>query len=321
MSKHDTPDALSEIRRAIQSKRDGYTEQTLDLAAFETSLLADIAAFGFDATEKPSCRHEHVTIAGAGKVDTTMAFPKIGLTGSKPAPAPSKPAEMPREQPKQHPENRGNLLDQLRRQADTQQRELHSAIAQKNSANDGIDQALKGLFFYLHDFVQQLNVIKPEVPREYPLLDTLTLKRMSWQEGFADYRKQSDGANALTELVTFSYALSGPGSIIIEREGQAIERLRTMLFDFGLQFTCKEFRNARRFVERVEFAIQPQLSVNTRWRADFDKGVIILETRNLERLGSALFTIAPQRLDDALLDEFGRLILGEPNRFRELTRR
>ena len=42
---------------------------------------------------------------------------------------------------------------------------------------------------------------------------------------------------------------------------------------------------ARRFVERAEFEIQPQISVNARWKADFDKGVLMLETRNLERLG------------------------------------
>ena len=49
--------------------------------------------------------------------------------------------------------------------------------------------------------------------------------------------------------------------------------------------------------------------------------MISLETRNLERLGRALYSVRPQAVDQALLDDFGRLVLGQPNRFRELAKR
>lgn len=320
MSQHDAPDTSSAILRAIQAKRDRNTERTTDIAAFESSLLADIATFDLDAAEKRA-QQEHVAASRAGMSDPQLVFPALAPNRSSAAPATAKPQAKSADLAALTAEKRGGLLDQLRQQADIRQRELHSALAQRTSSNVAIDQALNYLFFYLHDFVQQLNVVKPEIPREYVLLDTIKLNRLNWQEGFSDYRKQSQGDGALIELVTFSYSLSSPGTIIVEREGLAIERFRTQLFDFGLQFTCKEFRNQRRFVERAEFEIQPQISVNARWKADFDKGVLILETRNLERLGSAMFTISPLQLDDALLDEFGRLILGQPNQFRELARR
>ena len=89
-----------------------------------------------------------------------------------------------------------------------------------------------------------------------------------------------------------------------------------------MDFTgLEEFKNERGYVERAEFEIRGEVSVGARWRADFDQGVLVLETRNLERLGSAVFTIRPQFVDDALLDDFGRLILGQANRFRELAKR
>jgi hypothetical protein len=94
-----------------------------------------------------------------------------------------------------------------------------------------------------------------------------------------------------------------------------------MLFDFGLPFTYKEFKNERSYVERAAFEIRSDVSVSARWRADFSKGAIILETRNLERLGSALYNLRPQVVDQALLDDFGRLVLGQRNRFRELAKR
>ena len=180
---------------------------------------------------------------------------------------------------------------------------------------------MKHLFFYLHDIVQQLNIVKPSIPHEFLVVDRCVLKQLAWQEGFADYRTQSQSAGALIELVTFTYRLVGAGLPIIEREGSGVDRLRAQLFDFGLPFTCKEFKNARSYVERAEFQVSSELSVSARWRADFDNHRVILETRNLERLGSAVFPIAPEAVDQALLEAFGRLVLGQPNQFRELARR
>lgn len=118
-----------------------------------------------------------------------------------------------------------------------------------------------------------------------------------------------------------SYQLQAARGFSASREGAAIERFRTLLFDYGLQFECKEYKNERRYVERAEFEVPGQLSVNVRWRADFHRGRVVLETRNLERLGSASYSVVPQSMTESLFDEFGRLVLGEPNTFRELLRR
>ena len=97
--------------------------------------------------------------------------------------------------------------------------------------------------------------------------------------------------------------------------------MRTSFFDYGLQFTCKEFKNERSYVERAEFEISGQVGVSARWKADFANACLVLESRNLERLGSAVSTLRPEAIDHALLDEFGRLLLGLPNNFRELAKR
>ena len=219
------------------------------------------------------------------------------------------------------PKISSSLLDQLRQRAEVRQREIHSALAERTSINEAIDQSLKHLFFYLHEFVQQLNIIKPDVPRDYPLIEQFELNQLTWQEGFADYRTQTQSAGALVELVSFSYHLSGSSALHVERDGPSVERFRAMLFNFGLPFTCKEFKNERQYVERAEFEISSEISVSARWRADFAQGAITLETRNLERLGSAIYSIRPHNVDQALLDAFGLLVLSQPNRFRELAKR
>lgn len=311
-------DALA-IDQAIRIKRERKAVTAEDIDALEVSLLADIEAFDLDATERRARREESVN-SGIGMVDAGLVFPEIVPRNSAPSPQQESPAAERPDSSK--PSGDGSsLLNQLRQQAEVRQRELHAALVDRTAASELIDQALKHLFFFFHDFVQQLNILKPSIPREYSLAGQYAISQLCWQEGFADYRTQSQSAGALVELVTLTCRLNGHGVPIVEKDGQAVERFQSMLFDYGLQFVCKEFKNSYSYVERAEFEINGDVSVSARWRADFAKGVVVLETRNLERLGSAIFTIRPQAVDYALLDEFGRLILGQPNRFRELANR
>lgn len=324
MSDSDPTGQLSAISQAIRAKRDRKNPTTHDIEALEAALVADIETFDLDAAERRA-RREYLASSGAGMTDSELVFPEIAPrkpSATQPAlliePPPSEqnPAEAPLPTIVA-----GGLLDQLRRQAEIRQREIHSALAERTAINEAIDQALKHIFFFLHELVQQLNIVKPGIPRDYPLLEQHQLSRLDWQEGFADYRTQSQSAGALVELVSFSYRLSRPGSLLVGRDGPAVERFRTMLFDFGLPFTCKEFKNERQYVEHAEFEIRSDVSVSVRWRADFAKGVIVVEARNLERLGSTVYTLRPEAIDQALLDDFGHVVLGQPNRFRELAKR
>lgn len=329
----DQPDIAAAIASALRAKRDGRDRMTEDIEALEASLVADIEAFDLDAVERQT-RHEQMAIKTSPcLLDPSLNFPDIvpnrkaehAVLDTRIEPEIAKPAETRSNEvpfPQINLEGGGSsLLDQLKAQADVRQREQHSAQAERNTAHEALDQALKKVFFYLHDVVQQLNIIKPSIPRDFLLVEKFVFRQLAWTEGFVDYRSQSQSAGALVELVSFSYRINGKQNLLIERDGPSIDRFRTVLFDYGLPFNCKEYRNERRHLERADFHVRAEIGVSARWRADFDKGVVILETRNLERLGAAIFTIRPTAVDQSLLDDFGRLVLGQPNRFRELARR
>ena len=61
-------------------------------------------------------------------------------------------------------------------------------------------------WLFLHDLVQQLNIVKPPVQREYVAAGDVMFSGLVWQEGFADYRTQSQSRGAMVELVTLDEA-------------------------------------------------------------------------------------------------------------------
>jgi len=324
MSDSDRTAETSRILDAIRAKRDRRSSTVDDIAELEASLIADIEAFDLNEAERNARREQNGSSGEGGVGDTVWGFPEIVPAGAV--------RHLERRQSvlqdygpggkdPQRITQGSSLLGQLRVQADNRQRELHSDMAQRSASSNALDKALKHMFFYLHALVQQLNIVKPEIPRKYEVAGDAVFSDLVWQEGFSDFRTQSQSAGAMVELVTLSYQLAAPINFTIKRDGPAVERLRAVLFDYGLQFTCNEFKNQRSYVERAEFEIRGQIGVSARWKADFAKGVLVLEGRNLERLGSASYTVRPEAVDQELLDEFGRLVLVLPNRFRALAKR
>lgn len=318
MNEEDRAKQASAILAAIRAKREKRTAGIEDIDALEASLMEDIENFDLDAMERQA-RLEALR-AAQGMSDPKLVYPTITtapgerrqLSREKPAATTDAPAPVADATP---------LLEQLRQQAASKQQAQQQASAERAVHSEAIDKALRHVFFYLHELTQQLDIIKPDIQRTYQLADTLAFSDLVWQQGFADYRTQPQSAGALIELVTFSFKLLGNGVLRTQREGPAVDRFRETLFDFGLPFECREFRNERGYLERAEFTIPCELAVNLRWRADYRQGLILLETHNLERLGSAVYPIKPAAIDQALLDALGRLALGQPNQFRELARR
>ena len=324
MSQSEKPAESSKILDAIRAKREHRSSLVGDIADLEAALIADIETFDLNEAERLARREQLANMVG-GMSDASLAFPKIVPAGTVRHLDRRQGAVQGDDDGGQNPQRileGSSLLGQLRHQAAVRQGELHTELAERTASNNALDQALRYMFFYLHDLVQQLNIVKPAIPRDYTAAGDAVFKYLVWQEGFADYRTQSQAAGAMVELVTLSYQLASPLAFTVERDGPAVERLRAALFDYGLQFSCKEFKNERSYVERAEFQIGGQIGVSARWKADFANGTLTLESRNLERFGSVVHAmIRPELADQALLDEFGRLLLALPNRFRELARR
>lgn len=312
------PLASEAIAEAIRAKRDGYQRQDRDWGALADELLHEIESFDIDVVEQEiESRAAPQPLAPA---EPARVYPDIVAEGvrhhvpqAKRFPEPS--------QSKERAFGGSSFLGNLRAQALERQRQLHQELAARTAASETIDSGLRQVFSYLHELVQQLNILRPPVAHSYSVLDQAMLEGLSWQEGFVDFRTQSQAAGAFLELVTFSYQLAAPRKLTVSREGPAIERFRQALFDYGLRFQCNEVRNQRRHLLRGDFEINAELSVNVRWRAEYARGLVIIETRNLERLGSFSYAVAPENIGQELLDEFGRLLLGEASRFREFCRR
>lgn len=286
------------------------------LDAEAAALLADIEAFDIEAARR---RVQEIDARHTGLRRSSTVFPGVAPDPGLPCvPAPSEVEPAAGKAPETHERvGAGGLLGQLRDEVANRQQRASEASQERGAVRATLDRRLRLVFDYLHDLCTQLNYLKPQVNRAYFFLDSDdAFRELTWLEGFTDLRTLPQQEGGGIERVTFTYTLKGPGERTLERAGPGVERLRHVLFDLGLRFECRELRNRQRELEQAWFTVADEVNVQMVWRADLDKGVVVVESRNLERLGHAVVSLLPESVGEAMLDEFGRLVLGRENSFR-----
>ena len=92
------------------------------------------------------------------------------------------------------------------------------------------------------------------------------------------------------------------------------EKMRNMLSERGFRFVDKmENQN------RIVFTVDPKIMVNFEYSADLVNCLAVLKIDNFDGAWSQMVRYAPGAINEGLLDETAKYILGKPNKFREMS--
>jgi hypothetical protein len=299
------PDEDSKVAKAAQN------------APTEAVVLEDVC--DLDAAALSVLENDLQQQNGALPWDSDLRFPDLLVEGASArfvkTLAPSRPS------PGATPIPSGGLLGQLREQAqdvlDQQDMRAHQDAQLAIQA----DHALRHVFAWLHGMTQQLNILKPEMFCAYPLAGDKCLDALIWQQGYVDYQTTSSSEQALVHSVTMRYRMMGEKPpVVLEYRDQAAEDFRQRLFDYNLNVQVREARDERYALQIMRFIIAQEVRVNIHWEPDYQEGILVIRVHNLERLGRTTYRLPIDAPLEALLDEFGRMILGAPNHFLHLVR-
>lgn len=186
----------------------------------------------------------------------------------------------------------------------------------RDESDNRISEALERAFGYLKDLTQQLNVVKPQFDRGYPLIGVPDFARLKWSAGNADFQKRPVAPNKqLFERITLNYRLSGDKQIQVTVDSPKNERLKQLLAENRIEYTVKDALNARGFVERSTFMFSCEVKASVMLQANFESGHIQLRTINVGHFGVLEHQIEPVAVTPEALEEFAGFILGEEQQF------
>lgn len=287
------------------------TESALEAALEVDASMLDVSRFQTGSTRK--------------RVDLELSFPEISANAGLKAAAPAAARDAKSSTGGKLPDANGrgaevvgnsSLLTKLRQQAEAKLRQSGGEQDQRDSFALQADAALRQIFHYCNDLVQQLNVLRPPVSHQYLLAGTELIRDLVWEGGFVDYRTQVQSAGAQLESVSLSFHANAPRVLQIEREAEVAERFRRALFDANLAFTLSEVRNQERnYVEKVIFNVPVDVRSAVLWQPDAEHNMLKMEIRHVQRFGIREFLVPVSFFDTVRLDEFACFLLGQANQF------
>jgi len=212
------------------------------------------------------------------------------------------------------------LLDDLKQQAESQRQQEQSSQEQKLQNYQALHNALLAASHYFSELAGSLNTIKPQVLRTFFIEASSKLENLNQVEyAVRDYRTTVENADYLNEVL-LRFRCVGQG-LVLRKESQAmVKLLREHLWSHNLRFECNETKNDRGMVESAVFTVNGEVPATVSITGNRDNGMIRLRMKNVEKLGELDYQYEISEFTQEVLEEFAKLLLGKPNKFRTLGR-
>lgn len=211
------------------------------------------------------------------------------------------------------------MLDDLKKQAEARKLEEQSKQVEKNRSLQVVDAVLREIYRYTTELANSLNIVKPEVTRSLFVEGNVKLDNLRQSNYRVRERRKTLEQRDYLEEVSLRLSWIGREALVVERDSPTlIQRLRDRLGEYALRFECKETRNERGVVDRAVFTIDPEVLGAATFAGNWDTGKIRLTLKNIEALGVLDFQYDASEIDQGLLEELTKLVLGQASNLRNL---
>ena len=135
------------------------------------------------------------------------------------------------------------LLDDLKRQAEAVALREKSVQDTRTAKLQAVHAHLSSALQYWVEFFKTLNVLKPNVARNYFLEGSTQLAGLVQCDYNVNGRRLTEEHRDYIDAIVLRFRCAAPGTIVVEKESQAIvTRLQEHLWRHGLKFDLKERR-------------------------------------------------------------------------------
>lgn len=204
-----------------------------------------------------------------------------------------------------------NILEEYKKKAAKLQQDMEQASEADSGLrvlrNMQVVHGLQVISSYLHELIEQLNFVEPDIHFTISLDSFGELKDL--RQG--DYKLISE-SNYRRESVCLIFTLNNENSLDLEiEENRESEEKLEKLKENGLLANYTSRQPAR-------ISIQGYVPVRLEFFSDFEESNIHLSINNFSRLGAEHYMLNVDNVSDELLDELGRFVLRQPSKFMDV---
>ena len=210
------------------------------------------------------------------------------------------------------------LLDDLKKQADllkNQQATQQSALQENIKL---VESRMHQAFLYLNELLKQLAVLRPTNPTVYTLPGLGEFQNLEFAESFIDYRKKKIDDRDYYDSISLFIKWSSAGSLTVERDmPAAIKKVTDVLWGLGLKYTEEKVMKPGGGFEKMRFTVPRNVTCDITIHADHQRARLLAKGKHFFRLGTDELSIPAADMNEALLEEFAKMLIGQPSALRK----
>jgi len=206
-----------------------------------------------------------------------------------------------------------SLLDQLRVQYEA----AHESTDEHTDVESfqAIDARLRKAFRWLEKAVTYLNGIKPPIDHRFDLGHGFVFEAPRFGHGSVGMHEHRIVGFPVLDEINIYYEIATSKPLSVEIAPALVEVAERALDEAGLQYTSRRVEAAGGTVHKCSFSIPPAIPAVVSFRADYQTGIVTATLVNVDRLERVALEFHSNMIDEPLLEDLVRLILGRDSAF------
>jgi hypothetical protein len=209
--------------------------------------------------------------------------------------------------------NPASLLDELRTQYEAARESTHHDEGVESFHT--IDARLRKMFRWLEKAITYLDGIKPPIEHRFDLGHGLVFDSPRFGHGSVSQHERRIVGFPVLDEITVYYEIVASKPLTLEVAPGGVAFAEKALDDAGLQYTSRRVEDSGGNVRKCAISVPPAIPATVSFHADYQTGLVTVALVNVDRLDRVTLEFHSNAMDEPVLEDLVRLILGRDSAF------
>jgi len=209
--------------------------------------------------------------------------------------------------------DRPTLLDELRTEYEAA-RQVSPAHADVEGFQQ-IDARMRKAFRWLEKAIAYLDGLKPAINHRFDLGHGMVFEAPRFQRGFVGQHERRIVGFPVLDEINIYYVVSAAKPLAIDIRSGSVGEAESALSDAGLQYTKHSTEDSTGAVCKCLISVPPEIPASISFHVDYQTGVVKATLANVDRLERVTLEFHSNAIDEPILEDLVRLILGRDSAF------
>jgi len=178
-----------------------------------------------------------------------------------------------------------------------------------------IDARLREAFRWLEKAITYLSGLKPPIQHRFDLGYGYAFDSPRFASGSVGQHERRIRGFPVVEGIDVYYEISAAEPLSIDVVPGWVSFAEKTLDAFGLQYTCRRMEDPDGTLRKCIFSVPPVIPARVSFRVDYQTGIVTAALVNVDRLERVALEFSSTAIDESVLEDLVRLILGRDSAF------